>query len=209
MAPSEQLILDASIKELSEALRLHQDTASGQINLANLALRLNKPEDAEWAYRRALMLDRHNVGARLNLADLLRLQQKDSEGEVLLRQAMVLAPGMAAPEHALGLLLVRNKQYSQALEHLRKAKNLAPENTRYAYIYAVAANSTGDSEAAIEALAAVLVRDAQNVDALRALVGIYYSKRDVANTLIYAEQVIRLEPNDRELAQLIEHLRRQ
>ncbi len=202
-------ILNRAVEELREALLLHQDTASGQINLADLALRLNQMAVAEEAYRHALLLDRHNVGALLNLADLFRQQQKDSEGEALLRQAVALAPEMAAPEHALGLLLVRQKQYTAALNHLQKAKDLAPENTRYAYIYAVAANSLGDSAGAIDTLEAVLTRDAQHVEALRALVGIYYHQKDAQNTLKTAQKLIQLEPENASLRRLIEQIQRQ
>jgi len=53
--------------------------------------------------------------------------------------------------------LVRKHDYPQALDLLRRAHELTPDNVRYAYVYAVALNSSG---AAGEALA--LLKEANN-----------------------------------------------
>ena len=49
---------------------------------------------------------------------------------------------MPMSRYALGLFLVRRHDYAGALDLLRRAHELMPDNARYAYVYAVALNST-------------------------------------------------------------------
>jgi predicted Zn-dependent protease len=50
------------------------------------------------------------------------------------------------------MLLVRRHRYVEALDLLRRAHELAPENARYSYSYAIALNSTGAPAEAIALL---------------------------------------------------------
>jgi hypothetical protein len=83
------------------------------------------------------------VPAMVNLADLDRLRGMDQQGAELLRKAMSIDPGSADVKHSLGLFLVRQHDYPGALELLRQASELAPDNARYAYPYAVAPSPSG------------------------------------------------------------------
>jgi Flp pilus assembly protein TadD len=83
------------------------------------------------------------VPALVNLADLDRARGTDAEGEKLLREAMTIEPDNADVNYALGLSLVRRREYAGALDLLRRAQDLAPDNARYAYFFAVALNSNG------------------------------------------------------------------
>ena len=199
--------LDKVVSEYRTVLMEYEGTASGQLNLGGLALDLGRSAEAEQAYQRALFLDPQNIGTRLNLADLYRRQKKDAAGELLLREANEIAPAAAGPWHALGLLLVREKRYEQALKMLKKAADLAPENTRYAYTYGVAANSLGDVASSLVALERVVQREPRNVDALSSLVDIYYRQGEVVKTLKHAEVLLQLTPENRQLQQLVAYLR--
>ena len=86
----------------------------------------------------ALRLDPKFVPALVNLADLDRMRGMDRQGGELFREAIAIEPNNADPRHALGLLLAREHNYADALPMLRRASELAPHNTRYAYVYAVA-----------------------------------------------------------------------
>jgi Flp pilus assembly protein TadD len=55
-----------------------------------------------------------------------------------------------AVQHAVRLLLMRRHEYAEARDLLRRAHELVPDNARYAYVYAIALNSSG---AAAEAMA--------------------------------------------------------
>jgi len=69
-----------------------------------------------------------------------------------LQSAIALQPGQAPPHHAMGLLLVRQKQMEQAITELQKAAQLAPDNARYAYVFAVALYGQGQQQQAITIL---------------------------------------------------------
>ena len=69
-----------------------------------------------------------------------------------------LAPDNAAAHHALGLALVRRKNYPEALDHLAKANTLAPDDARFAYVYGVALKSLGNPEQSRAVLQGALQR---------------------------------------------------
>jgi predicted Zn-dependent protease len=81
----------------------------------------------------------------VNLADLDRARDLEQQGAELLRKAMSIEPNNANVQHSLGLLLVHQHDYAGAPGLLRRASELAPDNARYAYVYAVALNSTDAS----------------------------------------------------------------
>jgi Flp pilus assembly protein TadD len=57
--------------------------------------------------------------------------------------ATSIDPNNADIRHSLGLALVRQHNYADALPELRQASEFAPYNARYAYVYAIALNSIG------------------------------------------------------------------
>ena len=48
---------------------------------------------------------------------------------------MAIEPDNADVRYALGLYLVRKHDYPEALDLLRRAHELMPDNARYAYVY--------------------------------------------------------------------------
>ena len=82
---------------------------------------------------------------------------------------MKAAPDNADVMHALGLLLVREKKVDEALILLKGAAERAPENARYAYVYGVALNTTGQTSKAIAVLESTQKRHPYDRDLLHAL----------------------------------------
>src|SRR4029079_18261389 len=108
----------------------------------------------------------------------------------------------AALHHALGLSMVRQKRTPDALRELAEATRLEPSNARFAYVYAIALNDSGDPKRALAVLADALKRQANDRDLLSGLV-LYTAKagqRDAA--LAYAKRLVELDPENREYAQL-------
>lgn len=64
-------------------------------------------------------------------------------------QAVSMAPQDALLRHSRGLLLVRADRDEEALAELREAAELAPEVSRFVYVYAVALDSNGHRSEAI------------------------------------------------------------
>jgi predicted Zn-dependent protease len=73
---------------------------------------------------------------------------------------------------------VRQQKTDKAVEELEAAARLAPENTRYIYVYAVALNSTGQADEAIKQLQIAHDRFPANVEILQALISF---NRDTGN----------------------------
>ena len=101
------------------------------------------PREAEAEYKAALRLSPQYAPAAVNLADLYRQPRRGMRGRRrAARGDRRLAAGCGAA-HSLGLALTRLKRPDEALAELRRAAELAPEQARYAYVYAVALHSSG------------------------------------------------------------------
>ena len=107
------------------------------------------------------------------------------------------------------MTLVRLKRSDEALDPLRRAAELEPDRARYAYVYAVGLHSAGRESEALSVLKQNLARHPDDHDTLQALMTFTRDAGDTAGALAYAEQLARLEPDDRGLADLIQDLRRQ
>ena len=145
----ERADFDLASAEYLAAQRLNADEPGSQVNLGNFLSAKGDVTGAEHAYREALAIDPGWIPAIMNLGDLYRQSGRDAEGESLLRDALDHYPAAAALQHSLGLLLVRQKKLTEALPSLRTATELAPDNTRFLYVYAVALNAIGKKKEAL------------------------------------------------------------
>ena len=142
----------------------------------------------------------------VNLADLDRARGMNQQGTELLRKAMSIDPGNADIKHSLGLFLVRQHDYPGALDLLRQASELAPDNARYAYVYAVALNSTGAQSEARVLLERTHQRHPADREVLMALIAIAQSAGDVATALRHAREMAALYPADPQFRKLVSDL---
>ena len=163
--------------------------------------------EAETEYRAALKLSPSYALASVNLADLYGQLGHDDQAEQVLRAALVLSPADAGLHHALGLALVRLKRSPEAVDEFSRAAELDPAAARYAYVYAVALHSTGDAPKAMAVLRESQARHPEDRDTLIALIDFSREAGDSAGALQYAEQLLRLTPDDGQLKALVEGLR--
>ncbi len=133
----------------------------------------------------------------------------DAQGEELLRKAMSIDPRNADVLHALGLSLVRQHNYAEALPLLRQAAELAPDNVRYAYVYAIALNSTGSPEQSRAVLAETHKQHPADRDVLVALIAGARGAGDFAKALSYTRELAQLNPNDQQVKMLLSDLEKQ
>ena len=196
----------SAMTEYLDYLKLNADWPAENINQGNLYMRQHNVEGATTAYERAITLDPRFVGAYVNLADAYRQQGRDDEGEKLLRQGLSLSPDAADLRHALGLLLVRLTDKTAALQELALAAKLAPDNARYAYVYAIGLNSAGKPREALAVLKAANVRQPYNLDILSALISLQRESGDNKAALIYARKAAEALPDNKEIKQLITEL---
>ena len=173
------------------------------LNLGLLETKLRHPSEAENQYQTALRLNPNFTPALVNLADLDRMRGQNQEGTELLRKAMAIDPNNADIHHALGLALVRQHNYAEALPELRQASELAPSNARYTYVYAIALNSTGSQGEAMALLETSHKRHPADRDTLLALASIARESGDFATALTHTRELVTLYPTDMELRMLV------
>ena len=89
-----------------------------------------------------------------------------------------------------------------ACKELRSAAQLAPENARFAYVYAVALNDTGRAGEAMQVLDAALKRDPYDRDVLSGLAFFNARAGDRAAALRYVAKLQELDPESQEYAQM-------
>ena len=195
--------------EFVSAQRLNADRPEARATLGNFYARRGLTTDAEAEYKAALRLSPQYAPAAVNLADLYGRLGKNSEGESVMRAAVALTPNDAGLHYALGLVLVRLKQSDEALEELHRAVELDPNQPRYAYVYAVGLHSAGRTGEAMAALKENLARHPVDRDTLLALISFSRDAGDVFTALHYAEQLLKIDPTNREVATLIEALQHQ
>jgi tetratricopeptide (TPR) repeat protein len=201
-APAERLTaeqrraLDRGLADYRRAQELNADRAEAQVSLGNLADRRGEHAAAEQAYERAVTLDPTFVPAYVNLADHYRARQQDDKGERVLRQGLARNPDAPALHHSLGLLLVRERRYAEAVASLARAAELAPAAARYGYVYGVALHSTGHTDRAL----AVLTRAHDRHP------GRERGARDA--TMAYARKLLEVAPEDPRARQILGDLER-
>jgi predicted CXXCH cytochrome family protein len=203
LTPQQQTAFVKATAEFVDAELVDAERPESHLNLGLSALRRRELPDAEKEYRTALRLDPNFVPALVNLADLDRARGKDEDGEKLLQRATTIAPDNADVQHALGLTLVRRRDYAGALERLRRASALAPDNARYAYVYAVALNSAGNATQAVTVLEETHRMYPGNREILAALVSIARDKGDFPAALRHARELAALDPDNLQLRALL------
>jgi len=127
--------------------RFDADRPENRTNLGGYYAERGQFAEAEAEIRAAIALDPSFVPAWVNLADTMRMQAREADAETALREGLARSTSDATLHHALGLSLVRQKKYDEALRELKRATELAPGNARFAYVYGVAkAELAGTSE---------------------------------------------------------------
>ncbi len=207
--PADRERFERAAAEFVAGQRLNADRPEARSALGNFYARRGLVTDAEAEFKGALRLSPQFAPAAINLADLYRQRARDSEGESVLRAAIATSPQDAGLHHGLGLTLTRLKRPVDALVELRRAAELEPDRARYAYVYAVALHSAGSVADATAVLKESLARHPADHDTLMALVTFNRDAGDASSALDYAERLARIEPTNRELADLMQELRHQ
>jgi predicted CXXCH cytochrome family protein len=195
-----------ALKEYVDSLQQDADWPAANVNLGNLHMRQGRSDEAIASYRRALALDPRFAGAYVNLADAYRQLGRDTEGEKLLGRGLSLLPRSADLHYALGLLLVRKKDNSAALQELALAAQLDPDNARYVYVYAVGLHSSGKRTEALAVLRAAEKRHPYDLEILSALISMNLEAGDGKAALPYAKKAARVLPDDQGLKALLAKL---
>ncbi|MGI9323219.1 MAG: HEAT repeat domain-containing protein, partial [Pseudomonadales bacterium] len=174
--PADVAQFTQAVNDYRKSLALNADSPATQTRTADLELSLGRAQQARAAYKKALALEPLFVPALLNLADLERASGKEAAATALLKKALQFAPDSSAVNFSYGLSLVRRKQpIIAALQHFAAAVQQANAPPRYAYVYAVALDSNGQTQAALEELHKALQQWPEETDLLQ-LQSLYQKK---------------------------------
>jgi tetratricopeptide (TPR) repeat protein len=204
--PDQRPTLDRALEEYRQAQLRNADWPESHMNLALVHLAGGELAEAGKEYESALRIDPSFTSAYVNLADLRRMEGRDADAEALLRRALDRAPEAADIHHALGLALVRLKQYEAALPHLRRATELSPDDARYAYVYGVALEGAGDSDAAIRTLMRAAEVHPGAGEILFAIASFEEKRGRISSAAEYARRLLEASPGDPGARELLERL---
>ncbi len=207
--PADRERFERAATELVTAQSFNADRPEARSALGSFYAKRGLSAEAEAEYKAALRLSPQYAPASINLADLYRGLGRDVDGESVLRAAIGTSAQDAGLHHALGLTLTRLKRPNEAIGELRRATELEPDRQRYAYVYAVALHSIGHGDEAMIVLKENLARHPDDRDILLALTTFSRDAGDIRSALEFADRLAQIAPNDRDLANLIQDLRRQ
>ncbi len=172
LRPDEKGAFEAALAEYEASLAVDADRAEAHLALAGFAIDRGDLGLAERELRIAQELVPGMAATYANLADLYRRQGKEAEAEGTLRRGLAEAPGDPGLQHALGLSLVRQKRLPEALAELERAAKAPPQRPRYVYVWAVALDSVGQTERALEVLTEAEKKHGGSREILEALVSL-------------------------------------
>ncbi len=205
-ADADRARFERSLNEYLDALRFNADRPEAQSELGSYHVARGNTDAAVGYYREAIALDPNYVPAAVNLADLYRGLGREREAESVLATVIKANPDAAAPRHALGLSLVRQKRSNEALALLGEAARLAPDDSRYAYVHAVALHDAGRRQDAIKVLERALARAPYDREILFALAGYEREAGNIGKAAHRARLLVELEPDDPGVARFAKEL---
>ncbi|MEW8553989.1 MAG: tetratricopeptide repeat protein [Candidatus Thiodiazotropha sp.] len=198
--------LRQAIKQYLLSQQVNFDRPEAHLNQGNIARAIGDRREAEKAYRTALELDPSFVPGYVNLSEIFREQDKDNQGETILRAGIEVAPENEHLLHALGLLLVRNKQLEASLPYLRQAAENAEDHPHYSYVYALALQNSGDTPKALDVLGKVNSQNPGNREILIALTSLNREDGSLEQAKYYAGELVKRFPRDTQVLKIYQDL---
>lgn len=177
-------------------------TSARDANAARKALDSRDFDTAIKDFQKTLRDDPANLKAELGLASAFRGVHNYNEARRLLDEARRGHPRNAAPLAALGDLDIETESYDQAIEHLRAALALNPNDVESRNRLAVAYKAKTQFPEALAQIEKVLARDPKNALANYTRAQIESDENQDEKALVDVQQVLKLEPNNR-LGQLL------
>ena len=174
LTPDQSKAYAVAIAEYRDEQAVNADRAEARLNLGAYFAEIRQPDSAATEYAVALHMNPSLLATYVNLADLYRQEGRDSAAERVLHQGLSEAPKGSGAElqYALGLTMVREKRYSDAIPPLRAATTLAPDSPRFALAYALVLQKLGRANEAKSVLEGALAKHPDDHDLASAYVSV-------------------------------------
>lgn len=198
---------DAAVEDLRAYVTTNADMAEAQNGWGLFLMGQGQAIEAESALRRAIKLDSSLGGAQANLAELYRETGQNEKSEDTYAEAIRISPEDPILRYGHALSLVRANDMKGAIEELEVSVRLAPGNAQYRTTLGIALDSASRTDEAFEVLGHALDNNSADANLLGAGIQYGLKLRRYPETLRFAEELARLQPNNRELAALIAQLR--
>lgn len=196
---------EASVADLRAYVETNGDVAETQSNYGFFLFARQRTAEAEAAFRRAILLDPTLEATRINLAEFYRATGRNDRSEQTYAEAIRMAPEQADLRYGHALSLVRKQALAEAIMELEEAVRLDPQNFRYKTTFAVALDSAGRTEDALDRLDGWAAGG--DADILGLALQYSLKLRRLPEALKHAEALARLRPEDRQILGLIGQLK--
>ncbi|PDT29603.1 hypothetical protein CO660_11895 [Rhizobium sp. L9] len=196
---------EAAVADLRAYVETNGDVAETQSNYGFFLFARQRTDEAEAAFRRAILLDPTLEATRINLAEFYRATGRNDRSEQTYAEAIRMAPEQADLRYGHALSLVRKQALAEAIMELEEAVRLDPRNFRYKTTFAVALDSAGRTEDALDRLDGWAAGG--DADILGLALQYSLKLRRLPEALKHAEALARLRPEDRQILGLIGQLK--
>ena len=169
-------IIKKAKKEYIQQLLYWQDRAFGLARLGMAAVNLQKPEQADSYYKKAMALDSLDLITQLNYADFKRMQGENEECIKILKNIIKINNKFSTAYQALAFAYIRIGDKQKALNTFKTAKNIVKTDPQNYYYYALMQNDNGNSNAAITTITSALKRFENNEQLLTLAYSIHQSQ---------------------------------
>jgi tetratricopeptide (TPR) repeat protein/serine/threonine protein kinase len=132
VAYAKQNRMDDAIAEFRKAIALKSDFADGHMNLGNALHAKGDPDGAITAYKKSIEVDPKNAPAHYNLGNVLREKGDLTGAKAAYQRAIALQSDHVLAHWNLGLLLQKHGEFREALEELRRSRDLGSEDASWA-----------------------------------------------------------------------------
>jgi serine/threonine-protein kinase len=149
--------LEEAVVEYRMALRLKPALAMAHLNLGNVLVLQGNFDDAEAEYRESLRIEPKNSSFHLHLGAALDRNHKPADALAEFRESLRLDPDLVAALSNVAWLLTTSadpaiRDAPQALEHARRAVELAPQDPHCQLALGAAEYRTGQWDEAVATL---------------------------------------------------------
>ena len=199
--------LNEVLDEYRKVQAYQSDRGFSYVALGNLAINLNRLDEAKNNFNQAIEVEPNFVPAYVNLADVYRRQNNEAEAQKVLLKGLEITPDNASLYYSLAMSYVRSQSKSKALTELQQATLKAPDNVQYHYTYSILLKDQGQPKKSIEALTSAYQLSPSRPDLTYALAQGYAEIGEYFSALQYAQKLKVLAPNNPQVDAFIQQLK--